>query len=161
VTKFNLAADPTKQDIVISRDFDAPPELVFRVCTDPELLPHWWGPRRYTTTVDRMEVRWGGAWRFVQHDDAGNEFAFRGVYHDVMPAQRVVQTFEFEGMPGHVLLETMTFEDLGGGKTRVTNQSVFQSLDDRNGMLSSGMADGAAESWDRLAELVAQATVHA
>jgi uncharacterized protein YndB with AHSA1/START domain len=153
MTKLNLIAEPGKQEMVMTRVFDAPRELVFRVHTDPNLIPQWWGPRRFTTTVDRMDAKMGGIWRFVQHDAEGSEYAFHGVYHEVASPERLVQTFEFEGMPGHVLLETMTLEEFEG-RTKLTARSVFQSVEDRDGMLQSDMEEGAAESWDRLAELV-------
>jgi uncharacterized protein YndB with AHSA1/START domain len=126
---------------------------VFKIYTDPDAIPMWWGPRRYSTTVEKMEVRPGGAWRFVQRDADGNQYAFRGFYHEVVPGERLVQTFEFEGMPGHVLLETAVFEDLGR-RTKLTTTSVFQSVNDRDGMVASGMEEGAAESTDRLEELL-------
>jgi len=147
-----LIAEPGKQESSIIRIFDAPCERVFRASTDPKLIPRWWGPRRYTTTIDRMDVRPGGSWRFIQRDADGNEFAFHGVYHEISP-RRLVQTMEFEGMPGHVLLEIVTFEDIGG-KTRMVEKSVFESVEDRDGMLKSGMEEGAIETTDRLAELV-------
>jgi len=148
-----FSIEPGRQEVVASRDFAAPPDLVFRTCTDPASLPLWWGPRDLTTTVEVMEPRTGGRWRFVQRDPQGNEFAFHGVYHEVTPG-RIVDTFEFEGMPGHVLLETTTFEAVDGG-TRMTVTSVFQSTADRDGMVASGMQHGMTESHDRLAELLA------
>lgn len=151
-----IKAEPGSHEIVMSREFDAPRDLVFKVSTDPDLVPKWWGPRELTTTVATMEPRSGGSWRFVQRDAAGNEYAFHGVYHEIAAPDRIVQTFEFEGMPGHVLLETMTLEDLGG-RTRLTTHSVFQSVADRDGMLQSDMEAGANESLDRLAELLAEA----
>jgi uncharacterized protein YndB with AHSA1/START domain len=135
------------------RDFDAPRELVFKAYTDPTLIPRWWGPKSVTTVVDRMEARKGGIWRYVQRDADGNEFAFYGVYHAVVAPDRIVSTFEFEGMPGHVLLSTLTLEEIDG-KTRVTESSVFQSVEDRDGMLQSGMEGGASESWDRFEALL-------
>lgn len=153
MSKATVTAAPARHDIVLTREFDAPRELVFEVYTDPRAIPNWWGPRRLTTTVDRMDVRPGGAWRFVQRDAGGNEFAFHGVYHDVVPPERLVQTFEFEGMPGQVVLETATFEDLGG-RTRLTTTSVFQTVEERDGMVASGMEEGAVESMDRLEELL-------
>lgn len=151
----NLIAEPGKQEIVMTREFDAPRELVFRAHTDPNLIAQWWGPRRFTTTVDRMDAQMGGIWRFVQRDADGNEYAFHGVYHEVASPERLVQTFEFEGMPGHVLLETMTLEEVEG-RTKLTARSVFQTVEDRDGMLQSDMEEGAAESWDRLAELLGE-----
>lgn len=147
----NLIAEPGKQEIVITRVFDAPRELVFKASTDPKLISQWWGPRGFTTTVDKMDVRPGGIWRYVHRAPDGNEYAFHGVYHEIVPPERLVYTFEFEGMPGHVLLETVTFEELDG-KTKMTDQSVFQTVEDRDGMLNSGMEEGAAESMDRLDE---------
>jgi uncharacterized protein YndB with AHSA1/START domain len=152
----HFIVEPGKQDITITRVFDAPRELVFKAFTDPELLPQWWGPKRYTTTVDRMEVRTGGIWRYLQRDSAGNEFAFHGVYHAAISPERLVYTFEFEGMPGHISLETVTLQDQAG-KTLLTNQTVFQSVADRDGMYQSGMKEGASESMDRIAGLLVRA----
>jgi uncharacterized protein YndB with AHSA1/START domain len=144
--------EPGRQDIVIRRTFDAPRDAVYRAMTDPALIPRWWGPRRLTTEVDRMEVTPGGRWRFLNRDDEGNEFGFKGVYHDVVAPQRVVQTFEFEGAPGHVALETMTLEE-ADGKTICVAQSVHQSVEARDAMVQSGMEEGARETYDRLAEV--------
>ena len=145
--------EPGRQDIVITRVFDAPREVVFKALTDPNLIPSWWGPARYETTVDRADVRPGGQWRYVSRDADGTEYGFRGVYHDIVAPDRVVQTFEFEGMPGHVSLETATLEEVDG-KTRYVGVSVFQSVADRDGMAQSGMEEGASESFDRLAEII-------
>ena len=145
---------PSDQEIVMERVFNAPRELVFKAHTDPNLIAKWWGPRRYTTTVDKMDLRVGGVWRFVQHDAAGNEYGFNGVYREIVPPERLSYTFEFEGMPGHVLVETVTFEERDG-RTKVTVTSLFASVEDRDGMLQSGMEQGANESQDRLAELLA------
>ncbi len=153
MAKTHSTAEPGRQDIVTTRIFDAPRDLVWRAVTDPEFIPRWWGPRSLTTTVEQMDVRPGGIWRFVQRDAEGNEYAFRGVYHDITPPERLIYTFEFEGMPGHVLLETVTLEDLNG-RTKMTDRSVFQTVEDRDGMLASGMEEGAAESMDRFAELL-------
>jgi uncharacterized protein YndB with AHSA1/START domain len=152
----NLEVDLTKRTIVMTRVFDAPRALVFKVVMDPKLVPQWWGPRRYTTRVDTMDLKPGGAWRYVQQGADGQEFGFHGVYREIVPPERVVYTFEFEGMPGHELLETITLEDLGG-KTRVTACDVFPSVEDLQGMLNSGMEGGATESWDRLTELLLEA----
>jgi uncharacterized protein YndB with AHSA1/START domain len=153
MNKINLVAEPGKQEIVITRVFDAPPALVFKTFTDPTLIPQWWGPGYLTTTVERMEVRPGGIWRFVQRDAEGNQYAFHGVYHEVRPPERLVYTFEFEGQPGHVILETVAFVSQDG-KTRLVDQSVFQSVADRDGMLQEGMESGASESMERLAGLL-------
>lgn len=152
--KSNLQINEDKLEITMSRVFDAPRELVFQVSNDPKHIPHWWGPRRLTTTVEQMDVRPGGAWRFIQRDPAGNEFAFHGNFLEIDPPQRVVQTFNFEGIPpGHEVVETVTFEDLGG-KTRMTTVDRFKSLEDLRGMVESGMESGAVESVERLEELL-------
>src|SRR5207245_3470929 len=100
---------PSDREIVGSRIMDAPPELVFKAYTDPELIPRWWGPRRYTTTVDKMDVRPGGVWRYISRGADGTEFAFHGTYREIKRPERLVSTFEFEGMPGHVVVDTATF----------------------------------------------------
>ncbi|MGH3786737.1 MAG: SRPBCC family protein [Pseudonocardiaceae bacterium] len=145
--------EPGRQDIVMTRIFDAPRDVVFTAFTDPKLIPKWWGPARYETTVDRADVRPGGLWRYVQRGPDGTEYGFKGVYHDIVAPERVVQTFEFEGMPGHVALATATFEEVDG-KTKYVGIDVYQSVEDRDGMAQSGMEEGANESMDRLAELL-------
>ncbi len=149
----NVIAEPGKQEVIMTREFNAPRELVFKAMTDPVLVPKWWGSNSTTTIVDQMDVRMGGIWRYVSRDDDGNEYAMRGVYHEIIAPERMVYTFEWEGMPGHIVLETVTFEERDG-KTLITDAAVFQSLADRDGMVESGMAEGAAETWDRLEELL-------
>ncbi len=153
MSKPTFLVEPGKQEIVRTHVFKAPRELVFKVYTNPELIPQWWGPKRLTTKVNQMEVRPGGRWHFVQTDKDGKEYAFHGVYHGISKPERVVSTFEYEGTPGHVILETVTFEDLDG-KTKMTDSSVFQSVEDRDGMLEEGMEEGASESMERLTDLV-------
>ena len=140
--------------LTITREFDAPPQAVFRAMTDPELIPQWWGPAAYTTEVVELDARNGGSWRFVQRGDDG-EFGFHGVFHEVLPDERIIQTFEFEPMPGHVILDTMVFEDLGG-RTRIRGISAYQTVEDRDGMVASGMEGGMSEGYDRLDVLLAQ-----
>jgi uncharacterized protein YndB with AHSA1/START domain len=142
---------PSDREIVVTRVFDAPRELVFRAYTDPDAIPHWWGPRRLTTTVDKMDVRPGGVWRFVHHDADGTEYAFNGVYREVVPPERLISTFEFEGMPGHISVDTLALEE-HDGKTTLTTTSLFETPEDRDGMLKSGMESGMRETLDRLAE---------
>lgn len=149
--KMNVIAEPGKQEIIITRMFDAPPALVFRAHTDPEAIAQWWGPRKYSTRVDKLEARKGGIWRYLNIASDGAEFAFNGVFHEVVESERMVNTFEFEGLPGHIGLVTLTFEDQSG-RTLLTESSLFQSIEDRDGMLQSGMEEGAAESMDRLEE---------
>jgi uncharacterized protein YndB with AHSA1/START domain len=146
---------PTDREIHIERVFDAPRDRVFAAYTDPELIPHWWGPRDTTTVVDEMDVRTGGSWRFISHDSDGSETAFRGTYREVVAPERIVQTFEWEGMPGHVSVDTATFEDLGD-RTKVTTTSIFHTTEERDGMLGSGMERGMNETYARLDELLAR-----
>jgi len=152
----NILAEPGKQEILITREFDAPRALVFKACTDPKLIPQWWGPRYLSTEVDKMDVRSGGQWRFINRDAEGKEYAFHGVYHEILAPERIIDTFEYEGLPetGHVTLETTKLEELPGGRTRFTVQSVFQSVADRDGMLQSDMEEGARDTYERLAELL-------
>lgn len=153
MTKTKVIAEPGSHAVTLIREFNAPRHLVFKAFTDPALVPQWWGPHEVTTTVDQMEVRPGGVWRYIQRDGKGNEYAFRGVYHAVNAPESLVYTFEFEPMPGHVLLETVTFEEKDG-KTIITDLSVFQTVADRDGMIATGMEWGAEQSWQRLEALV-------
>jgi uncharacterized protein YndB with AHSA1/START domain len=153
MTKVSITAEPGKQDIIMTWIFDAPRELVFKACSDPDIISKWWGPKNLTTTIDKMDVEFGGVWRFVQSNSNGNEHAFRGVFHEILPPERLVHTLEDENMPGHISLETVIFEDYDD-KTKRIAQSVFQSVKDRDGMIQSGMEDKANDSYDRLAELL-------
>ena len=146
---------PTDREIRIVREFDAPRERVFAAFTDPALIPEWWGPRGTTTTVDTMDVRAGGAWRYVSVDSDGNEHAFRGVYREVTPPERIVQTWEWEGLPGHVSIETAEFEDLGD-RTRLVSTALYHTPEERDGMLVSGMEGGMNETYERLDALLAR-----
>ena len=150
-----IVTTPSDREILSERIFEAPRQLVFDTMTDPNLISEWWGPRGITTVVDRMEVRPGGTWRFVQkwgNDESG----FHGTYREVTPPERIVNTFEWEGMPGHVLVETITFEELEADRTKVRIVSLFHTTEERDGMLASGMEGGLGESHDRLAELLAR-----
>jgi uncharacterized protein YndB with AHSA1/START domain len=144
---------PSDLEISMSRTFDAPRAVVFKAFIDPDLIPKWWGLRASTTIVDKLDARAGGEWRFVQRSPDGTEFGFHGEFREVTPPERITWTFEFEGMPGHVLVETLTFTE-AAGKTTITTNSVFDTVEDRDGMLNSGMEQGAAETYDRLAELL-------
>lgn len=152
-TRLATVTTPSEREIHIERVFDAPRDRVFAVYTDPALVPEWWGPRGTTTIVDVMDVRAGGSWRFVARESDGTETAFRGTYREVTPPERIVQTFEWEGMPGHVSVESATFEDLGE-RTRVTTTSLFHTTQERDGMLGSGMEGGMNETYERLDELL-------
>ena len=156
--KTTITAEPGKQELFITREFDAPRELVFRAYTDPAIYAQWLGPRGLTTTFDVFEPVSGGKYRFIQKDQDGNEFSFHGVTHEVLAPERIIGTFEFDGLPetGHVILETTRFEALPGNRTRITSQSVFQSVADRDGMLQSGMEQGVVEGYERLDEILAK-----
>jgi uncharacterized protein YndB with AHSA1/START domain len=154
-TRLATLSTPSEREIRAERIFDAPRDRVFAVYTDPSLIPEWWGPRGTTTVVDVMDVRAGGSWRFVGRDSDGSETAFRGTYREVTPPERIVQTFEWEGMPGHVSVESAEFEDLGD-RTRVVTTSIFHTTEERDGMLGSGMEGGMNETYQRLDELLAR-----
>src|SRR5215213_6498810 len=136
-------------EIQLLREFDAPRPLVFQAFTSAEHLRHWWGQASSTLVVADMDFRPGGAWRFVERDASGAEWAFHGEVLEIVPPEKIVQTFEFEGMPGHVATDVMQLQDLDG-RTRLTVLSTFASKEDRDGMLQSGMEQGAGESYDRL-----------
>jgi uncharacterized protein YndB with AHSA1/START domain len=150
----SLVVDTANRSVLITRIFDAPRDLVYKIVTDPGLIPQWWGPRAYTTRVEKMELHPGGVWRYIQNNVQGEEFAFNGVYSEIVPQEKLVYTFNFEPMPGHEVVETVTFEDIDGGKTKVTTRDVYQSLEDLEGMIKSGMETGVNESNERLTELI-------
>ncbi len=154
-SKSLTVATPSDLEIVMTREFDAPRELVFEAHTKCEHLTNWWGPRKYTLEVCELDFRPGGKYRFVHRGPEGvDEHGFRGEFREIVPPEKIVWTFEWEGMPGHVSVDTVTLEDLGG-RTRLTAHSLFDSKEDRDGMLQSGMEEGAGETYDRLAEYVA------
>ena len=153
--KLNVTAEPGVPQVITSRTFDAPRDLVYRAFTEPDLLVQWLGPRQYTMTIERYDLRDGGTYRYIHADDAGNSFAFHGVFHGDPSPDGMVQTFEFEGAPGNVSMDTLTLEE-HDGKTTVRSNSVFQSVEARDGMVQSGMAEGMNEGYDRLDELVAK-----
>jgi uncharacterized protein YndB with AHSA1/START domain len=163
MTKNNttVKAEAGKQEFFITREFDFPREIVFRAFTDPKLYVQWLGPRRMKMTLEKFEPKTGGTWRYKHIDPDGNEYRFHGVNHEVLPPERLIDTFEFEGLPekGHVSLETARFEELPGGRTRLTIHSVFQSVADRDGMIGSGAEQGITESFERLDELLAKTPV--
>ena len=138
-----------------TRTFQAPVALVYRAWTDPELLVQWLGPRRLKMTIEHYDVRHGGTWRYVHSDDEGNEYGFRGVFHGEPSTEGLVQTFEFEGAPGHVQLDTASFE-AQGDTTVVHMNTVFQTVEARDAMLESGMEGGWIESMERLDDLLAK-----
>jgi uncharacterized protein YndB with AHSA1/START domain len=149
-----IVTTPTEREIRIERIFDAPRDVVFALWTDPTLIPEWWGPRGTTTVVDKADVRPGGSWRFVVTSD-GVEQGFHGSYREIVSPERIVQTFEWEGLPGHVSVETAVFEDLGE-RTKVTTTASFDTTQDRDGMLESGMESGMNDTYARFDELLAR-----
>ncbi len=151
--KTEYVIEPGKQELRSTIVMDAPQELVFRAYTDPKLFARWWGPRRYENQMVKFDSRSGGEWHVVQRGADGSEHGFRGVNHEVMAPERIINTFEYLGFPGHVALQTATFEVIGN-KTKITALIVFQTVMDRDGMVASGMQEGADESMERLAELL-------
>ena len=153
--KTNITVEPGKQELFITREFDAPRELVYKAHIDPDLYVQWLGPRGYEMILETFEPHSGGRYRYIHKDKDGSEYGFHGVFHE-MSEELMIQTFEFEGLPehGHVVLDTMRLEELPGGRTRATIQSVYQSVADRDGMVESGMERGVNEGYERLDELL-------
>jgi uncharacterized protein YndB with AHSA1/START domain len=139
---------PTDREIHIERIFNAPRDRAWRAMTNPTLVAQWWG-RGNKLVIDRMEVERGGHWRFVEHGRDGVH-GFEGRYREATPPERVVQTFEWDGMPGYVAIETVTLEDLGDGRTKVVNTSLFHTKEERDGILQAGMEKGLNESYAAL-----------
>jgi uncharacterized protein YndB with AHSA1/START domain len=152
-----IVAAPGVPQIVVTRQFAAPPELLFRAHVEPDLLVRWLGPRRVTLTVDILDARHGGMWRQTHRDSDGATHVFHGLYHGTPSPGRIVQTYEAEAMPGHVFLCTTTFEGRDGG-TLLRQNTVFQSVEDRDVYVAAGMDEGVHESMERLADLVATLT---
>jgi uncharacterized protein YndB with AHSA1/START domain len=144
---------PSDLEIKMVRVFDAPRALVFEAHSKCEHVKHWWG--RGNPLDCEMDFRPGGGYRFVEHAPDGEQYAFRGEYREIQAPERIVQTFEFEGMPGHVCVETLELSE-EGGKTTVTSVTRFDTKEDRDGMYASGMADGARESYEALAAYLAK-----
>jgi len=149
-----ITSTPSDREIRMERIFNAPRERVWKAMTDPALIPQWWGRGR-KLVVERYEFKRGGHWRFVVHDEHGVN-GFEGRYREITPPVRAVQTFEWDGMPGHVIIETVVLEDLGDGRTKLTNTSLFHTTEERDGMLQSGMEQGANDSYAALDEVLAR-----
>ena len=146
---------PSDREILIERVFNAPRRLVFEALTKPEHVANWYGPRAMTLTSCEIDLRVGGAWRYILRDPAGNDFAFSGKYKEIVPPERLVCTENFEGIPpGHDYLVTVTLDEQDG-KTKLRSHLQYRSPEDRNGQIQSGMEPGMRESYDRLAELLA------
>jgi uncharacterized protein YndB with AHSA1/START domain len=151
---------PSDREIVMTRVFDAPRDLVFEAHTSCEHMSQWWGPRRYEISSCEMDFRPGGAWRIVHNGPDGDIPGFRGEFREIVRPERIVWTFEWEGMPGHVSVDTLTLVERDG-RTTLTATSVFDTVEDRDGMLESGMEEGAAETYDRLIEYLEVLKGHA
>jgi uncharacterized protein YndB with AHSA1/START domain len=152
-SKTNIAIKPEKLEVVVTRIFNAPKELLYKVFTDPKHKAIWWRCNSVTNIFVQMDVRPGGSWRIIQKDNDGKEFAFHGEYLEVIPIEKIVNTSEFEGMPGHVITETARFAEQGG-KTKLTITSLFQNREDLEGMIKAGMESGTTESMDHIEELL-------
>jgi uncharacterized protein YndB with AHSA1/START domain len=150
-----VTAEPGKQELFITREFDAPRELVFKAHTDPELYVQWVGPHGMTMEIDKWEPHDGGSYKFT-HERDGHKYAFFGVNHEIHAPDRIIGTFEFDGLPerGHVILGKTLFEELPEGRSRVVHQSVFMSSADRNGMIQSGMERGVNDGYEKLDNLL-------
>jgi uncharacterized protein YndB with AHSA1/START domain len=144
---------PSDREIRIERIFNAPRDRVWQAMTDPKLVAQWWG-RGNKLVIEKFEPKRGGHWRFVEHSD-GDTHGFEGRFREVTPPERIVQTFEWDGMPGHVAVETAILEDLGDGRTRIVNVSLFHTKEERDGMLNSGMEGGLNESYTALDKVLA------
>ena len=156
--KVTVTAEPGKQELFIIREFDAPRELVYKAHIDPKLYVQWLGPHGYEMILETFEPVSGGKYRYIHKDKQGNEYGFHGTFHEISE-ELMIQTFEFEGLPerGHVVLDTMRLEELPGNRTRVVIQSVYQSVEDRDGMVQSGMETGVREGYERLDDILAEA----
>ena len=151
-----IEADPNLPTIRIIRDFDAPPDRVFKAWVDPELIVQWLGPKSSEIRIDNWDARTGGSYRYASVQDGEEVAAFYGSFHEVRPGERLVQTFTWEGMPDGVSLDTMTFEDLGAGRTRTVGLSVVDSFEGRDAIMASGMDVGVDEGYEKLDALLAQ-----
>jgi uncharacterized protein YndB with AHSA1/START domain len=150
-----VTAEPGKQELFITREFDAPRELVFRAHTDPEIYVKWIGPHGMTMTIEKWEMSDGGSYKYT-HERGGHTYAFFGVNHEALAPERIIGTFEFDGLPerGHVIMGKTLFEELPGNRTRIVHQSVFFSVEDRDGMVQSGMERGVSDGYEKLDDLL-------
>lgn len=151
--KPEFIVDREKLQVRMSYTYDAPREIVWKTYTDPKLIPQWWGPRNLKTTVEQMDLKVGGKWRFVHTDSQGQQYVFFGEYREIDPPHKSVQTFEYEPFAGHVIVETMILEEVDG-KAKMTQVSQYANIEDLEGMVQSGMESGAVESVERMAELL-------
>ena len=154
----HVKAEPNSLEVTMTREFEAPREKVFRAFTDADLMLKWWGPRTLKMRFEKFEPRDGGSYRYFHKGPKGPEVGFHGVFHEVTAPERIIQTFEFEGLPerGHVCLETIRFEALPGNRTRIHYQDIFQSVQDRQGAIDAGMTTGINDMHERLDDLIAE-----
>jgi len=148
----STVSKPSDREIRIERTFDAPRDRVWRAFTDPKLLAQWWG-RGNKLVIEKFELERGGHWRFVEHGPEGKH-GFEGRFREVTPKDRIVQTFEWDGMPAYVIIETLELSDLGAGRTKVVTLSLFHTTEERDGMLESGMEEGLNQSYEALDKLL-------
>lgn len=151
-----ISAHPSLPLVTIVREFDAAPDKLFLAYTEPELVARWMGPKSLSMRIDTWDCRNGGSWRYVAIRDDEEIARFYGSFHEVRP-DRITQTFTYEGVPDAVALETIWFEDLGDGRTRVRSQSLCDSMEGRDAMLASGMDVGVNEGFEKLDALLAGA----
>jgi uncharacterized protein YndB with AHSA1/START domain len=152
-TSLAAVTTPSDREIHVERTFDAPRDRVWAAYSQPELLAQWWG-RGNRVDIEKFEFERGGHWRFVEHSD-GETHGFEGRFREITPQERLVQTFEWDGMPGYVTVDTATFVDLGDGRTKVVTDSLFHTTEERDGMMQAGMADGLNQSYAALDRLLA------
>jgi uncharacterized protein YndB with AHSA1/START domain len=148
-----ILSTPSDREFRLERTFNSPRAKVWQAMTEPELLEQWWG-RGNPLTIERFEFERGGHWRFVEHSDQGVH-GFEGRYREIVPIERMVLSFEWDGMPGYVIINTMTLEELPNGRTKLVSTSLFHTSAERDGMLSSGMEGGANQSYDALERVLA------
>ena len=150
-----IIAESGKQEFFITREFEASRDLVFKAFNEPELLMQWMGPCHMKMEIEKLENTTHGSWRFIHYDDKGNKYGFNGVIHEVTEPERIIRTFEFEGLPekGHVSLEFLNLESLPNNRTQIIIQAIFKSVEDRDAMIQSGVEKGVVESHNRLDEL--------
>ena len=152
-----VTAEPGKQELFITREFDAPRELLFKAHTDAELYKQWVGPHDLTMSIQKMDAVDYGSYEFT-HTRGGHNYRFHGVYHEVANNERIIGTFEFDGLPerGHVIMGKTTFEELPNGRSKLVHQSVFFSVADRDGMVQSGMERGVVDGYEKLDNVLAR-----
>jgi len=150
MSSINLVVEREQLRFSTTRTFSASPQSLWRAMTEPDLIPKWWGPAKYSTVVEKHELRVGGVWRFVQTGPDGDVHAFNGVFKEIRPFEVLAYTLEYEPVAGHISTDTLTLEPLAGGKTRILGVTTFDNLEDLDGMLQAGMEEGASETWDRL-----------